>query len=83
MQHKAKLYRTKEIVDFVQSLSYFIEWVEITKVENQKFYFEVKVPVLFRLVFGYFLKNKINRELNKRLPIGITFEFVFCGKELF
>ena len=83
MPHKRVLYTTKEILDFVKSLSYFIEWVRIVKIEGAKFYFEVKIPLWYRWTFGYFLRKKIEKELGYRVPIGISFEFKFCGKELF
>lgn len=83
MLHKPILYTTKEIINFVKSLSYFIEWVRVIKVEDKKFYFEVKIPLWYRWTLGYFLKKKIYKELRERIPASINFEFNFCGKELF
>lgn len=66
---------TKQILGFLESLSVFIEHVYITDVSSIGFKFCVKVPLWYKLIFGWWIKNKINKELKSRLPLSISFDF--------
>jgi hypothetical protein len=66
---------SKQVIDFLESISIFIEHVHITEVHSGGFSFCVKVPIWYKYLFGWWLRMKVKKEFPSRLPIGITFDF--------
>lgn len=69
-----KLDTTEKIVRFVENLAYHIESVTITDIEGNRFFFVVVVPMWYKIIFGYFLKKKIRKELAARMFVEFEFE---------
>lgn len=74
---------TNKIVRYLEGLSYFIDEVRITKVENWSFTFRVKLPLWFKFLLGWFVRMEIERKLKQRIPAGITFKFELYSTHLF
>lgn len=74
---------TKDLVEYVKSLSYYIERVMITSVEDRKFKFAVQVPYWYKCTLGFFLKREIKSNIQTRMPIGVDFDFILYSKSLF
>jgi hypothetical protein len=74
---------TEKIIRYLEGLSYFIEEVCITKVENWTFHFKVKLPWWFKFFLGWFVEREIKRLLTPRLPVGVKFEFTLYSTNLF
>lgn len=74
---------TKELIEYISSLSYYVERVIITSVSERKFNFIVQVPLWYKFTLGIFLKNKIKKQLAPRMPIGVRFDFILFSKNFF
>ncbi len=72
-----KLDTTKKIIEFVENLSVFIEHVYISEVHEGGFTFKVKIPSWYQFMFGWWLKRKIYKQVNKRMLLGVAFDFKF------
>lgn len=72
-----KLDTSKKIIEFVESLSVFIEHVYILEVHNGGFTFMVKIPIWFQKTFGWWLRRKIKKRVGERMLLGVTFDFEF------
>lgn len=70
-----RLETTDQIIRFLENLAYHIEKVTITDVEGNRFFFVVTVPMWYKIIFGYFLKKKIRKELSFRMLVGVEFDF--------
>lgn len=68
---------SKQIIDFVEDLSVFVEHVHIIEIHPESFSFTlgVKVPMWYRYLLGWWLKMKIKSEVTPRLPVAVTFDF--------
>ena len=78
-----KLETSEQIIRFVENLAYHIEHVKIDDVGINEFHFKVLIPYWYKIAFGYFLKRKIQREVSKRLYIGVDFTFDLYSETLF
>lgn len=76
MPNNIKIFtKTKQIIDFVESLSIFVEHVHITEVHDGGFSFRVKVPFWYKKLFGWWIKMRIKNKLGPKIPHPIKFEF--------
>lgn len=72
-----------QLIRYIENFSYYIENVKIEKVEKRKIYFSVYVPVWYRILFGFFLRKRIQEQLTPRMIIGVEFEFKLKWKNIF
>lgn len=79
----ATLHSSAEIISYVKGLSRFIRDVEITRIYQEGFYFEVKASGWYHYFFENRLRNLIQKNLEERMIIGIEFRFHIYSTELF
>ncbi len=77
------IYTAKDLIDYIDSLSYFVDGVYIKDVKPGYFTFDVDVPFWYRIFFGKKLKKEIEKKVKDRLVIGVVFEVKICSKKLF
>jgi hypothetical protein len=80
---KVMLSTSKEIINYISSLSDFIYKVKITSVEHGEFHFSIEVPFWYKFIFGKIFRKRIQKELEERLYIGVKFKFIIYSKKLF
>jgi len=78
-----KLETSQQVIRFIEGLAYHIEFVYVDKVDYNSFHFMVKVPGWYKFAFGYFLRKKIQREVSKRMYMGVVFTFDLYSKTWF
>ena len=78
-----RLETSSQIIRFIENLDHYIEYVKIDEVSRHEFHFMVKVPLWYKIVFGYFLRKKIQIEVSKRMLIGVGFKFDLYSKTWF
>ena len=77
------IYTAKDLIDYIDSLSYFVDGVYIKDVKPGYFTFDVDVPFCYIIFFGKKLKKEIEKKVKDRLVIGVVFEVKICSKKLF
>lgn len=78
-----KLETSQQVIRFIENLAHHIEYVKIDEVSGYEFHFMVKVPGWYKFAFGYFLRKKIQREVSKRMYMGVVFTFDLYSKTWF
>lgn len=77
------LQTASQIISYIEELSYFIDRVYIREVHTGGFSFMVRVPMWYKLFFGRMLRKTIQENLQKRLYVGVEFQFNIYSKKLF
>jgi hypothetical protein len=78
-----RLETSAQIIRFVEHLSHFIDEVKITEVYSGGFSFKVKVPMWIRPIYGWRLRQIIQREMDKHMLLGVDFKFKLYSETIF